>query len=83
MHEQLCSRMSLLRHHVVNAGEEAVRSAFISVDQAGIGSLTEHQFEAALRQANIELSRHQIISLHRRLAKDGKVQVEDVLRVLI
>lgn len=66
-----------------DAGEEAVRSAFINVDQAGIGSLTEHQFEAALRQAGIELTRHQIISLHRRLAKDGKVQVEDVLRVLI
>jgi len=65
------------------AGEEAVRSAFINVDQAGIGSLTEHQFEAALRQAGIELTRHQIISLHRRLAKDGKVQVEDVLRILI
>lgn len=65
------------------AGEDAVRSAFVNVDQAGIGSLTEHQFEAALRQAGIQLSRHQIISLHRRLAKDGKVQVEDVLRVLI
>ncbi len=65
------------------AGEEAVRSAFINVDQAGIGSLTEHQFEAALRQAGIELTRHQIISLHRRLAKDGKVQVEDVLRILV
>ncbi len=64
-------------------GEEAVRSAFINVDQAGIGSLTEHQFEAALRQAGIELTRHQIISLHRRLAKDGKVQVEEVLRVLM
>lgn len=68
---------------IVHAGEEAVRSAFINVDQAGIGSLTEHQFESALRQAGIELTRHQIISLHRRLAKDGKVQVEDVLRVLI
>ena len=66
-----------------HAGEEAVRSAFINVDQAGIGSLTEHQFEAALHQAGIELTRHQIISLHRRLAKNGKVQVEDVLRVLI
>ena len=66
-----------------HAGEEAVRSAFINVDQAGIGSLSEHQFESALRQAGIELTRHQIISLHRRLAKDGKVQVEDVLRVLI
>ncbi|KAL0036647.1 hypothetical protein WJX79_003886 [Trebouxia sp. C0005] len=64
-------------------GEEAVRSAFINVDQAGIGSLTEHQFEAALRQAGVELTRHQIISLHRRLAKDGKVQVEDVLRIFI
>ena len=65
------------------AGEEAVRSAFINADQAGIGSLTEHQFEAALRQAGIELTRHQIISLHRRLAKNGKVQVEDVLRILV
>ena len=65
------------------AGEDAVRSAFIHVDQAGAGSLTEQQFEAALQQAGVELTRHQIISLHRRLAKDGKVHVEDVLRVLI
>ena len=63
-------------------GEEAVRSAFINVDQAGVGSLTQQQFEAALKQAGVDLTRHQIISLHRRLAKDGKVHVADILQVL-
>lgn len=64
------------------SGEEAVRSAFINVDQAGVGSLTQQQFEAALKQAGVNLTRHQMISLHRRLAKDGKVQVVDILQVL-
>lgn len=66
----------------VCSGEEAVRSAFINVDQAGVGSLTQQQFEAALKQAGVDLTRHQMISLHRRLAKDGHVQVADVLQIL-
>lgn len=65
--------------------EEALRTAFINVDKEGKGDITESQFEEALRQAGVELVRHQGVSLYRRLAGHAgtaAVRVEHFLQVL-
>ena len=66
------------------ADEEALRTAFINVDKEGKGDITEIQFEEALRQAGVELVRHQGVSLYRRLAGHAgtaAVRVEHFLQV--
>ena len=66
------------------ADQEALRTAFINVDKEGKGDITESQFEEALRQAGVELVRHQGVSLYRHLAGHAgtaAVRVEHFLQV--
>lgn len=54
------------------------------MDKEGKGDITESQFEEALRQAGVELVRHQGVSLYRRLAGHAgtaAVRVEHFLQV--
>lgn len=69
----------------VAAGKaDAVRSAIVSADDAGMGYLTVEQLETALSKAGIKFTRHQVITLHRRMDKErqGSIPTDEVLAVL-
>lgn len=61
-----------------------MRSALIETDSQGVGYLTGDQLEAALAKAGLKFTRHQAISLRRRMDKNrtGSVTAEEVLAVL-
>uniref|UniRef100_A0A7S0S6H3 EF-hand domain-containing protein n=1 Tax=Chlamydomonas leiostraca TaxID=1034604 RepID=A0A7S0S6H3_9CHLO len=64
--------------------EEAIRTAFIEHDKNGSGVLSGEELEAALAAAGLKFTRHQAISLKRRLDKDksGGVNIEEFLSAL-
>ncbi len=64
--------------------EEAIRTALIESDTHGSGLLSQEQLEAALGAAGLKFTRHQAISLKRRLDKEksDSVAVEDFLKWL-
>ncbi len=64
--------------------EDAVRTALIEFDKDGSGMLSGEDFEAALRAAGMKFTRHQAISLKRRLDKDrsNTVPVHELLSLL-
>lgn len=64
--------------------EDAIRTAFIEFDKHGSGKLSGDHFEAALHAAGLKFSRHQAISLKRRLDKDklDSVSVHEFLALL-
>jgi hypothetical protein len=61
-----------------------VRTALIETDLQGVGYLTGEQLDQALARAGLKFTRHQVISLRRRLDRDrtGSVTTDDVLAVL-
>lgn len=65
----------------ISGREEAVRTAFIKMDRNGSGSLSGSELEAALAAAGLKFTRHQAISLKRRLDKDGSgtISIDEVL----
>ena len=68
----------------VNGREDAVRTAFIEADRAGNGTLSGDELDAALTSAGLKYTRHQTISLRRRMDKDksGMVSIEEFLAAL-
>lgn len=48
-----------------------MRKCLVEIDSEGEQQLTLTQFETLLRQLGVDLTRHQVISVHRRLAGDG------------
>lgn len=48
-----------------------MRQCLVELDTEGRQQLTLIQFETLLRRLGVELTRHQVISVHRRLAGDG------------
>lgn len=68
----------------VTGREEAVRTAFIEQDKGGSGSLSREELEAALSSAGLKFTRHQAISLCRRMDRDktGTVSIEEFLGLL-
>mmetsp|Transcript_40195 Transcript_40195/g.89186 ORF Transcript_40195/g.89186 Transcript_40195/m.89186 type:complete len:635 (-) Transcript_40195:736-2640(-) len=64
--------------------EDAVRTAFIEMDKNGSGVLSGEELEAALGSAGLKFTRHQAISLKRRMDKDksGTVSIEEFLGAL-
>eukprot|EP00798_Chlamydomonas_sp_ICE-L_P024281 gene24281-9880_t len=68
----------------VNGREEALRTALIKIDRAGSGSVSGNGLEESLRAAGLKYTRHQAVSLIRRLDKDDTktVAIEDFLAVL-
>eukprot|EP00884_Botryococcus_braunii_P011056 jgi/Botrbrau1/19952/Bobra.0059s0068.1 len=52
--------------------EDTLRQNVVEIDSNGTGELTLAQFEMLLRRLGVELTRHQIISIYRRLAGDGR-----------
>ena len=64
--------------------EDAIRTAFIEFDRNGSGKLNGDSFEAALQAAGLKFTRHQAISLRRRLDKDNLniVPVHEFLSLL-
>lgn len=64
--------------------EELIRTAFIEHDKNGSGLLSGEELEAALSAAGLKFTRHQAISLKRRLDKDksGSVSIEEFLSAL-
>jgi hypothetical protein len=65
--------------------EQQLREAIVNVDQQGEGRLSLPQFETLLTGLGVELTRHQIISMHRRLAGDGAhyIHVDTLLQALL
>ncbi|WIA37576.1 hypothetical protein OEZ86_014482 [Tetradesmus obliquus] len=63
---------------------DAVRTALIETDSQGVGYLAGEQLDQALSRAGLKFTRHQVISLRRRLDRDrtGSVTTDDVLAVL-
>ncbi|KAF6256559.1 hypothetical protein COO60DRAFT_1627135 [Scenedesmus sp. NREL 46B-D3] len=63
---------------------DAVRTALIETDSQGVGYLTCEQLGQALSRAGLKFTRHQVISLRRKLDRDrtGSVTTDDVLAVL-
>lgn len=64
--------------------EDAIRTALIEYDRDGSGRLSGEDFEMALRAAGLKFTRHQAISLKRRLDKDrsNTVPVHELLSLL-
>mmetsp|Transcript_2187 Transcript_2187/g.5552 ORF Transcript_2187/g.5552 Transcript_2187/m.5552 type:complete len:646 (+) Transcript_2187:132-2069(+) len=64
--------------------EDAIRTAFIEFDKDGSGKLSGEDFEAALRAAGLKFTRHQAISLKRRLDRDrsNSVPVHELMSLL-
>ncbi|KAL6762171.1 hypothetical protein V8C86DRAFT_2521922 [Haematococcus lacustris] len=64
--------------------DDIIRTAFIECDKSGSGQLSGDELEEALTAAGLKFTRHQAISLKRRLDKDrtGSVATEDVLAAL-
>jgi Ca2+-binding EF-hand superfamily protein len=64
--------------------EDVIRTAFIEYDKNGSGVLSGEELEAALSAAGLKFTRHQAISLKRRLDKDksGSVSIEEFLSAL-
>eukprot|EP00879_Flechtneria_rotunda_P003529 GHRR01003761.1.p1 GENE.GHRR01003761.1~~GHRR01003761.1.p1 ORF type:complete len:637 (+),score=222.63 GHRR01003761.1:163-2073(+) len=75
--------LSSLRVQAAGKGD-AVRAALIEADSQGVGYLTGEQLEQALWQAGLKFTRHQVISLRRRIDKDrtGTVATDDVVAIL-
>lgn len=63
---------------------DAIRTALIEHDRSGSGVLGGEELEAALAAAGLKFTRHQAISLKRRLDKDksGCVNIEEFLELL-
>lgn len=77
--------MCLLEHALQAAGRgDALRSALVEVDAKGVGYLSSEQLEQALHAAGIKFTRHQIITLHRRMDREhqGSVLTDDLLAAL-
>lgn len=68
----------------VSGKEDAVRTALIAQDKAGSGALTGEQLEVALRAAGLKFTRHQAVSLKRRLDGNstGTISIEEFLGLL-
>jgi hypothetical protein len=64
--------------------EDAVRTAFISLDKNGSGQLSGEELEGALCAAGLKFTRHQAMSLKRRLDKDktGTISISEFLQAL-
>ncbi|GIL45577.1 hypothetical protein Vafri_2780 [Volvox africanus] len=68
----------------VSGKEDAVRAALIAADKAGTGALGGEDLEAGLLAAGLKFTRHQAISLKRRLDKNktGTISIEEFLGLL-
>lgn len=68
----------------VSGKEDAVRAALIAADKAGTGALSGEDLEAGLLEAGLKFTRHQAISLKRRLDKNktGTIGIEEFLGLL-
>lgn len=68
----------------ISGREDAVRTAFISMDKNGSGLLTASELEAALKAAGLKFTRHQAMSLYRRLdkGKSGSISIDEFLQAL-
>lgn len=55
--------------------EDLIRTAFIECDKAGTGALSGADFEQALLASGLKFTRHQAISLKRRLDVSKQDQV--------
>jgi Ca2+-binding EF-hand superfamily protein len=64
--------------------EDLVRSSLVAADKAGSGSLTGEQLEVGLAAAGLKFTRHQAISLKRRLDRSntGSISIEEFLGLL-
>ncbi|PNH03302.1 EF-hand domain-containing family member C2 [Tetrabaena socialis] len=64
--------------------EDAARAALIAADRAGTGSLNGEELEAGLKAAGFKFTRHQAISLKRRLDqnKTGTISIEEFIGLL-
>lgn len=61
-----------------------MRAALLSADASGQGFLTSEQLEQGLAAAGLKFTRHQVISLRRKLDKEraGSAAAADVLAAL-
>ncbi|KAG2435098.1 hypothetical protein HXX76_007184 [Chlamydomonas incerta] len=68
----------------VGGKEDAVRSSLIAADKGGSGSLSGDDLEAGLQSSGLKFTRHQAISLKRRLDKNktGTISIEEFLGLL-
>ncbi|KAG2501001.1 hypothetical protein HYH03_000822 [Edaphochlamys debaryana] len=68
----------------VSGKEDAVRAALIAADKSGSGALGGVELEGGLRAAGLKFTRHQAISLTRRLDRNntGTISIEDFLKLL-
>ncbi|KAK9810289.1 hypothetical protein WJX72_008124 [[Myrmecia] bisecta] len=53
----------------IHGRQEELKTALIASDPQGLGELTIEQFSGALAQAGVQLTKHQAISIHRRMPK--------------
>ena len=63
---------------------DAVRTALIETDSQGVGYLAGEQLDQALSRAGLKFTRHQAISLKRRLDRNntGTISIEEFLGLL-
>lgn len=68
----------------ISGREEAIRTAFIAMDKNGSGMLSESELEGALAAAGLKFTRHQAVSLKRRLDKDGSgaISIDELLSAM-
>ena len=68
----------------VTGREEAIKTAFLSRDKAGTGSIGGEELDAALSEAGLKFTKHQAVSLKRRMDQDktGKINVAELLGAL-
>ncbi|KAI8464444.1 MAG: hypothetical protein J3K34DRAFT_526184 [Monoraphidium minutum] len=68
----------------VHGREDALRAALVAADADGCGALEGGQMEAAFEAAGLRFTRHQLVSLRRRVGRErgGAVGAEEILALL-
>jgi len=64
--------------------EEDIRAAFVAADTNGTGTIGPEALEKAVLDVGLKCTRHQLLSLQRRLdkEKEGVVRIEELLNIL-